>query len=221
MKRNARIALLLAAVLALSLAGCSNGPKTRDYEAPVRAYEALLNNDDAQWPDAVYATVGDFCSDELTRIATLMIRTGITTDEIMTEQMLGEYRAVYGYGCTFVFAIEKAEPMDDQMLKHYRAQLDHDSAFFGENLTKLQRDGAVDWESGQPLEETAEMEELCTTLRDRFAGAEISEGYVVTVLVTVSGGEMTAPDQGEDTMHILCIDGVWVIGDVFDNNYVQ
>ena len=221
MKTKARIALLLAAALLLSLAGCAAKPEERPYEAPVLAFEALLNNPDAQWPDAVNAAVGDFCGDELTRIATLMIRTGITTDEIMTDRMLGEYRAVYGYGCTFAFAIQKAEPMDDQMLKHYRAQLDHDSAFFGENLTKLQRDGAVDWESGQPLEETAEMEELCTTLRDRFAGAEISEGYVVTMLVTVSGGDLKAPDQGEDTMNILCIDGVWVIGDVFDNNYVQ
>ena len=65
------------------------------------------------------------------------------------------------------------------------------------------------------------MEQLCTTLRDRFAAAEISEGYVLTLHITVSGGDLKEPEQGEDTMNVLCIDGVWVIGDVFDNTYVQ
>ena len=221
MKRYTHIALLLAAVLLFSLAGCTAKPEARAYEAPMRSFEALLNNAEAEWPDAVQAAVGDFCGDELTRIAQLMIRTGITTDEIMTEQMLGEYRAVYGYDCTYTFVIQRADPMDEAALDHYRDQLQADSLFFDDNLQKLERDGAIDWESGQPLEETAEMEELCTTLRDRFAAADISEGYVLTVLVTVSGGDLKEPEQGEDTLNILCIDGVWVIGDVFDNSYTQ
>lgn len=221
MKFRSRIAVLLLAALLLSLAGCAAKPEARAYEAPMHAFEALLNNPDATWHDAVQAAVGDFCGEELTRIAQLMIRTGITTDDIMTKQMLGEYRAVYGYDCSFAFTVEKAEPMDDDTIAHYRGQLDYDSRFFGENLEKLQRDGAIDWESGQPLEETAEMETLCTTLRDRFAAAEISEGYVLTILVTVTGSDHKELDQGQDTMNLLCIDGVWVIGDVFDNSYTQ
>ena len=221
MKHRSRIALLLLAAMLLSLAGCAAKPEARAYEAPMLAFEALLNNPDAAWPDAVQAAVGDFCGEELTRIAQLMIRTGITTDEIMTDRMLGEYRAVYGYDCTFDFTVEKAEPMDDATLAHYRDQLDYDSTFFGENLEKLQREGAIDWESGQPLEETVEMEGLYTTLRDRFAAAEISEGYVLRILVTVIGSDHQERDQGQDTMNLLCIDGVWVIGDVFDNSYTQ
>ena len=221
MKHSSRIALLLAAVLLLSLSACNAKPKPQPYEAPVRAFEALLNNSEAAWPDAVEAAVGEFCSEELTSLAKLMIQTGDTTDETMTEQLLGEYREVYGSDCTWTFVIEKAEPMDEATLKHYRDQLRSDSEFFDENLQELLRDGAVDWESGQPLEETAEMEELCTTLRDRFADAEISEGYVLKLIVTVSGGDLKGSEQGEDTMNILCIDGVWVIGDVFDNTYTQ
>ena len=221
MKHASRIALLLAAVLLLSLPGCAPKPEPQPYEAPIRAYEALLNNADAAWPEAVEAAVGDFCSKELTQLATLMIQTGDTTDEIMTKNLLGEYREVYGSECTCKFAITKAEPMDKEQLEHYRAQLQSDSVFFDDNLTELQRDGAVDWESGLPLEETAEMEALCTTLRDRFAAAKVTEGYVVSVVITVSGGDLTEPEQGEDTMNILCIDGVWVIGDVFDVSYTN
>lgn len=221
MKRNSRIALLLAAVLLLGLAGCAAKPEARAYEAPMHAFETLLNNAGAAWPDAVQAAVGDFCSDELTRIAQLMIRTGETTDERMTQNLLGGYREAYGYDCTFAFSVVKAEPMDDAMLKHYRDQLQSDSAFFDENLIELRRDGAIDWESGQPLEETVEMEQLYTTLRDRFQSAEVSEGYVLKLLLTISGGSLKEPEQAEDTMNVVCIDGVWVIGDVFDVTYTS
>ena len=221
MKRTSRIALLLAVALLLGLAGCAAPREPQPYEAPVRAFEAMLNNPDATWHDAVGAAVGDFCGDELTRIASLMIKTGITTDEIMTDRMLGEYRAVYGYDCTFTITIENVSVMDEDTINHYYEQLQYDSDFFDRNLQELELVGAVDWESGQPLEETAEMEELCTTLRDRFAGAEISEGYVLNVIVTVSGGDLEKPEKGEDTWHMLCIDGVWVIGDVFDSSYTS
>ena len=39
------------------------------------------------------------------------------------------------------------------------------------------------------------------------------------LIVTVSGGDLEQPEKGEDVFNILCIDGVWVIGDVFDNSY--
>ena len=221
MKRTQILALLLIALFALSMTGCAPKAEPQPYEAPIRAFEAMLNNADATWHDAVRSAVGDFCSEELTQIATLMIRTGITTDEIMTEQMLGEYRAVYGYDCTFEFKVESAEPMDEETLAHYYDQFKHDSAFFDQNLQDLQAYGAIDWESGQPLEETAQMEELCATLRDHFAAAEISEGYVVKVIITVSGGDLEQTETSEDELNILCVDGVWVIGDVFDNNYTQ
>lgn len=221
MKRKSRIALLLAAVMLLGLTACSAKPEARAYEAPLHAFEALLNNADAAWPDAVQAAVGDFCGDELTRIAQLMIRTGETTDERMTENLLGGYREAYGYDCTFSFSVVKAEPMDDAMLAHYRDQLQSDSAFFDQSLQEVLRDGAIDWESGQPLEETVEMEGLYTTLRDRFRSAEVSEGYVLTLLLTISGGDLKEPEQAEDTMNVVCMDGVWVIGDVFDVTYTQ
>ena len=222
MRRTRFAALLLAALmLAGLLAGCAPKAEPQPYEAPVRAFEAMLNNADATWSDAVQAAVGDFCGEELTRIAELMIRTGITTDEIMTERMLGEYRAVYGYDCSFSFTITEAEPMDDELLQHYRDQLQYDSDFFAKNLQELQQNGAVDWESGLPLEDTSEMETLCTTLRDRLAGGEISEGYVLKLTVKVTGGELTAPEQSEDTMDVVCVDGVWVIADVFDNSYTS
>ena len=222
MRRTRFAALLLAALmLAGLLAGCAPKAEPQPYEAPVRAFEAMLNNADATWSDAVQAAVGDFCGEELTRIAELMIRTGITTDEIMTERMLGEYRAVYGYDCSFSFKITEAEPMDDELLQHYRDQLQYDSDFFAKNLQELQQNGAVDWESGLPLEDTSEMETLCTTRRDRLAAGEISEGYVHKLIVKVTGGELTEPEQSEDTMDVVCVDGVWVIADVFDNSYTS
>ena len=221
MKQSSRIALLLAAVLLLSLSACTAKPEPQPYEAPVRAFEALLNNADAAWPDAVEAAVGDFCAEELTSLAKLMIQTGDTTDERMTENLIGRYREVYGYDCTFRFVIESAEPMDDATLKHYRDKLQEDAAFFEENLAELQRDGAIDWESGQPLESTTEMEQVYTTLHDRFTSAEVSEGYVIKLNVTVSGGDLKQPETSEDTMNVLCIDGVWVIGDVFDKPYTK
>ena len=119
MKHRSRIALLLLAAMLLSLAGCAAKPEARAYEAPMLAFEALLNNPDAAWPDAVQAAVGDFCGEELTRIAQLMIRTGITTDEIMTDRMLGEYRAVYGYDCTFDFTVPPSR------ISKFLSRLDH------------------------------------------------------------------------------------------------
>ena len=65
------------------------------------------------------------------------------------------------------------------------------------------------------------MEGLYTTLRDRFRSAEVSEGYVLTLLLTISGGDLKEPEQAEDTMNVVCMDGVWVIGDVFDVTYTQ
>ena len=221
MNRKSLIALVLVAGTLLSLAGCSLKKKTEPYEKPLRAFEAMLNNPDATWHDAVKSTVGGFCSDELTQLAELLIQTGDTTDERMTENLIGRYREVYGYDCTFRFVIESAEPMDDAKLKHYRDKLQEDAAFFEENLAELQRDGAIDWESGQPLESTTEMEQVYTTLHDRFTSAEVSEGYVIKLNVTVSGGDLKQPETSEDTMNVLCIDGVWVIGDVFDKPYTK
>ena len=221
MKRTSRAATLLLAVLLVFLAGCSRKQAPPAYEAPVRAFEALLNNPEATWHDAVQSVVGGFCSDELTQLAELLIQTGDTTDERMTENLIGRYRDVYGYDCTFRFVIESAEPMDDATLKHYRDKLQEDAVFFEENLAELQRDGAIDWESGQPLESTTEMEQVYTTLHDRFTSAEVSEGYVIKLNVTVSGGDLKQPETSEDTMNVLCIDGVWVIGDVFDKPYTK
>ena len=168
MNRKSLIALVLVAGTLLSLAGCSLKKKTEPYEKPLRAFEAMLNNPDATWHDAVKSTVGGFCSDELTQLAELLIQTGDTTDERMTENLIGKYREVYGYECTFRFGVEEAEAMDEKTLQH-----------------------------------------------------EITEGYVLKVLVTVSGGDLKEAETSEDTINVLCIDGVWVIGDVFDKPYTK
>ena len=221
MNRKSLIALVLVAGTLLSLGGCSLKKKTEPYEKPLRAFEAMLNNPDATWHDAVKSTVGGFCSDELTQLAELLIQTGDTTDERMTENLIGKYREVYGYECTFRFGVEEAEAMDEKTLQHYRDKLQEDALFFEQNLDDLMREGAIDWESGQPLESTAEMEQVYTTLRDRFTSAEITEGYVLKVLVTISGGDLKEAEASEDTINVLCIDGVWVIGDVFDKPYTK
>ena len=39
--------------------------------------------------------------------------------------------------------------------------------------------------------------------------------------MTVTGGDLKEPEQSKDTMDVVCVDGIWVIADVFNNSYTS
>lgn len=207
-----------AVVVLLCLLIFNAGGKT----APIKMLEKYANAKEIKLENVVKDAVGGIEGNNAAKIIKLAARSDEFKDRIadLEEDAADAYQdKADDYGKNFKIRYkndkEVEEKLDRDDLKDYKSNLKdlgEDYAALGKALGKLKsgdlKDLAEDLD--MDVKDVKTCIECLKTIGQKLKGADVSEGYDLEYLITITGSELDEPDEDDGELTVLKVNGKWV-----------
>ncbi len=229
------LALTLALALAVTcvFAGCGEGGDDKDSgkgggSAKASSYEDLIETmEEFQNKKTYYdqfdmqlAGFGGFCEDEMKDYADLQKKSEYYDEESAKENFnenIAENKEMYGDNYKYTYEIRDAEPFTDEDLEVYRDDLRDSADDMEDEISYYEEDSLSDLadDLGFTSEDDAQKYlDIMSAVAKKYKNAEVTEGYHITVEVTLSGSELEEDEVDTETFTVIKIDGFWALADM-------
>ena len=215
----AGIVIVVAAVVALlcTLIFSGSGKTT-----PVKMLEKYANAKEIKVETLVRDMVGGIEGNNAAKIVKLAAKSDEFEDrfEDLEEDAADAYednKDEYGKNFKIRYKNDKdvEEKIDRDDLKDYKSSLKdlgEDYAALGKALGKLKsgdlKDLAEDLD--MDVKDVRTCIECLKTIGSKLKGAEVSEGYDLEYLITITGSELDEPEEDDGELTVLKVNGKWV-----------
>ena len=226
------LALVLALALAVTcvFAGCGDkedgGKKGGDnkassYKDIIDVLEEYANAKEYYDEfDQRVALYGGFCEDEMEDFAKVY-KKSIYVDEESSkeyfEEAIAENKAEYGDDYKYTYKIVDELKFTDEDIADYADDL-KDSAEEFEYTVAEYEDGELediaDEMGFEDINDASDYLEIMKAVAEKYGKAKLTDGYYVTVEITITGSLLEEPIVETDDYEIVKVDGFWVLGDL-------
>lgn len=229
------LALTLALALAVTciFAGCGEGGDDKDSgkggdSAKVSSYEVLIETMEEfrnkktyyDQTDMQVAFFGGFCEDEMKDYIALQKKSEYYDEESAKESFeenIAENNEMYGSDYKFTCKIVDAQAFTDEDLDMYKDDLKDSAKDMEDELSSYEEDSLseIAEDMGFTSEDDAqEYLDIMSAVAKKYKNAEITDGYHLTVEVTLSGSELEEDEVETETYTAIKIDGCWAIAEM-------
>ena len=215
----AGIVIVLAAVLALLCVLIFNGSSKT---TPIAVMEKYANAKEIELESVVKDMLGGIEGNNAAKIVKLASESDEFEDRIeeLEETAADTYednQDEYGKNFKIRFKNDKdvEEKIDRDDLKDYKSSLKdlgEDYAALGKALGKLKSGDLKDLAEDLDMDakDVRECIECLKTIGSKLKGAEVSEGYDLEYLITITGSELDEPEEDDGELTVLKVNGKWV-----------
>ena len=215
----AGIVIVLVAVLALLFTLIFNSSSKT---TPIKVMEKYANAREIKLEAVVKDMVGGVEGNNAAKIIKLAAKSDEFKDKIeeLEEDAVDAYednQDEYGKNFKIRYKNDKEveEKLDRDDLKDYKSRikdLGEDYAALGKALGKLKSGDLKDLADDLDMstKELKECIDCLKTIGQKLKGAEVSEGYDLEYLITITGSELDEPEEDDGELTVLKVNGKWV-----------
>ena len=223
------LALLLAMVMVLSLAACgdndndkdnkSEGSQKNTYETPLELTMKEANEKDAsKVMERRIAILNGLCEEEYKAMLEILKKSEDYNEEEIEEryeEQIEEMKDEFGSDYKYAYKIEEKETLDKDELKDLQDDLKDFKNLLEEFLERTKDLDSSDWgdladEMGLSVSDAKDvvsvLEDVCKVMDE----AKVTEGYRLSVTVTVKGSNLEEPKEETSTICVYKIGGRWI-----------
>ena len=199
------------------------------YETPVKTLEKYQNKTSYyDWTDASVELLNGFCESELKQIydvykssEEMSDRFDIGDDKEDFEEYIAELKEEYGKNFKYEYNVVYKEELDRDDLKEFREELKDISYEFEETLEYVEALDNIDLEveaedMGISVSKYKKLVSLIEKMYEKCRSAEVTEGYLLEVEVTLTGKNLPYPEKNEFSCYVYKVDGRWVSEDILN-----
>ena len=221
-KKIAIIAAVVLVAAALIVGLCLLLFNGSSRTTPIKMLEKYANAKEIKVETLVKDMVGGIEGNNAAKIVRLAAKSDEFEDrfEDLEEDAADAYednKDEYGKNFKIRFKNDKdvEEKLDRDDLKDYKSSLKslgEDYAALGKALGKLKSGDLKDLAEDLDMDakDVRECIECLKTIGSKLKGAEVSEGYDLEYLITITGSELDEPEEDDGELTVLKVNGKWV-----------
>lgn len=226
---GAALALVAAVVAVIALLpkddADEDGKSKKDafgntYETPVKVMENYRNSKTyISYMELEAQLLNGFCKDEYSEV-TAVLKKSDSYKEALEEnkesfrENIAELKEEYGSNYKITCKITDKEKLDQDELEDFQNQL----GYLGDSLCDYMDEWTADEvadDIGVSKSDAQKIINIYNKIGKKYKSTEITEGYELSVCVTITGSALEEPEENYQTMNVYKVDGRWVYETAF------
>lgn len=192
------------------------------YKTPINIMEKQANAKKAGNPyDQRVEMLNGFCAKEYKAVVKIMKKTDAYEDNLENykdhfEEQLENRKDEYGDDFKITYEITDKEEIEKEELKEFRDSIRNRGESIVNQFADMDSDDYEEGaeELGLTKSQVKDIVKNMKAIGKKLKSAKVSEGYTLTVVVTITGSELDEPEEQEMEYNVYKVDGRWIFSSV-------
>lgn len=194
---------------------------TNTPEAPVKAMVEQSNTKKiSNYGDYMVKSLNGFAKDEVMKIYNIRMKSEDFEDRINEnidsyDEYVEDMKDEYGDNYKYSYKVEEKEELEKEDLRDFKDQIKKYAETLKEAIDRTDDFDSDDWEEfaehyDLSKSEAKDLVKAWEALRNELKDIKVTEGYELTVTVTLDGSELDEPEEEEETVRVYKVNGRWI-----------